>query len=75
MSSFLDHVKQQHVIGIISMNLGVLSLSVIYCGLFKVNEMVNFASSLVQYVEYDCMGENWWCMLKKIFSSFGEHIF
>lgn len=40
------------------MNLGVLSLSVIYCGLFKVNEMVNFASSLVQYVEYDRMGEN-----------------
>lgn len=61
MSSFFDHVKQQHVIGIISMNLGVLSLSVIYCGLFKVNEMVNFASSLhglVQYIEYDCMGEN-----------------
>lgn len=40
------------------MNLGVLSLSVLYFGLFKVNEMVNFASSLVQYVEYDCMGEN-----------------
>lgn len=37
---WISDVKQQHVIGIISMNLGVLSLSVICSGLFKVNEMI-----------------------------------
>lgn len=50
---WISDVKQQHVIDIISMNLGVLwVVSVVGC----LKWMKWFASSLVHYIEYDCMG-------------------
>lgn len=53
LDEWISDVKQQHVIDIISMNLGVLwVLSVV--GYLK--WMKWFASSLVHYIEYDYMG-------------------
>lgn len=60
LDEWISDVKQQLVIDIISMNLGVLwVVSVVGC----LKWMKWFASSLVHHIEYDCMGENWWRML------------